>query len=233
MDRVFLAIPCSDMKVNPELIGPVIQASPKGQVTGFKTSSYSLLARNFNELYCAALNARKDGITHFCMLHSDIAPHGPGWLDVLLEEMNKYNADIMSVVVPIKSNQGVTSTALEEPVNGSDPKWRPRRLTMTEIINEYPETFTDEKLLVNTGVMLVDIRKPWAEEVCFGTEDIIMRDASGKFVAENVPEDWYFSIAAKAAGAKVFATRKVGVTHYGYQGWVNLHAWGSKKTDGK
>lgn len=231
MHSVFLAVPCADLKVNPELIGPIMKASPKGQVKGFKTSSYSLIARNFNELYCAALNAREHGITHFAMLHSDIAPHGPGWIDTLLEEMDKYQADILSVVVPIKSHSGMTSTALDEPVNGSDPKWRPRRLTMTEIVSKYPETFTAESLLINTGIMLVDIRKPFAEKIYFKTDDIVMRRENGEFYAENEPEDWRFSRDAKALGAKIFATRKVGVTHYGHQGWVNTHAWG-KPTDG-
>lgn len=233
MDSVFLAIPCFDLKVNSEMIGPVLQASPKGQVRGMKVCSYSLLPRNFNELFCAALNARKDGITHFCMLHSDIVPHQAGWVDILLDEMNKYQADVISVVVPLKSNTGLTSIALDEQVAGSDadPHWRPRRLTMTEIMGEFPDTFTNEKLLINTGIMLVDLRKPWVENIHFTTEDIIMRKTDGTFYAENVPEDWLFSRHAKAKGAKLFATRKVGCTHYGHQGWVNAYAFGSKKTD--
>lgn len=230
MEKVFLGIPSSDLKVHPDIIASCLKASKAGRLSGFRTHSYSCLPRNFNELLCAALNAREDGITHFCMLHSDVVPHGESWLDVLVEEMNKCQADILSVVIPIKTHQGVTSTALDIPVDGSVHYWRPRRLTMTEIYQNYPETFTDDKLLINTGLMMIDIRGAWAEKVWFEFEDIIYKDGK-KFVAQNVPEDWNFSRRAKQQGAKIFATRKVGVTHYGHTGYGNISIWGSQKTD--
>lgn len=222
MNKVFLVVPCSNLSCNPDIIGPILVASPKNQMAAFKTSSYSLVARNFNELFCAALNARKNGITHFCMLHSDIAPHGVGWLDIMLDEMESVNADILSAVVPIKSHQGLTSTAIDESVEGSNPLWRPRRLSMQEIIEKYKETFTVDKLLVNTGLMLVDIRRSWVNEIYFETKDIILRDSSGNFYAENAPEDWMFSRQARLMNASIYATRKIGVTHYGHQGWLNI-----------
>lgn len=221
MNHVFLGIPTSDLKVHPDIIAAVLHASPKGQLNGLRTHSYSCLPRNFNELFCAALNARKEGITHFLMLHNDIVPHGAGWLDSMLDEMNKYRADVLSVIVPLKSNSGITSTAIDEPAHPNvDAKWRPRRLNVQQVLAEYPETFTNDKLLLNTGCMLIDLRKSWVENIWFQFEDIILK-RDGKFVAENVPEDWDFSRRAAALGAKLFATRKIQVTHYGHTGYGN------------
>lgn len=228
--KVFLGIPTSDLKVNPDLIASVMQCSPSGKLHGFRTHSYSCLPRNFNELFCAALNARKDGATHFCMLHSDVVPHGIGWLDVMCDEMERVGADVLSAVIPLKISNGMTSTAMDEPVDGSDAYWRPRRLSMTEVYNDYPETFTSGLLLVNTGLMLVDMRKDWVNNIWFQFEDRISRDAVGNFVALNVPEDWDFSRRAKKLGAKIYATRKVAATHFGHMGFGNMFAFG-KKTD--
>jgi len=230
MNKVFLGLPTSNLSINPDIVAAVLQCSPKQQLHGLRTHSYSCLPRNFNELLCAALNARKDGATHFCMLHSDIVPYGVGWLDVMLDEMERVEADVLSAVVPLRAANGMTSTALDEPVDGSDHHWRPRRLTMTEIHKSYEETFSDPLLLINTGLMLVDIRKDWVNDIWFTFEDIISRDAAGNFVALNVPEDWNFSRRAKQLGAKLWATRKVGVTHYGHMGFGNMHVYG-KPTD--
>lgn len=221
MNKVFLGIPTSDLKVHPDIIAAVLHASPKGQLNGLRTHSYSCLTRNFNELYCAALNARKEGITHFCMLHSDVVPHGMGWLDIMLEIMQAHQTDVLSAIIPIKDNKGFTSTALDT------DQWRPRRLTMTEICKEYPETFTRPDLLINTGLMLIDIRKPWVEQCHFMFLDTI-QNRDGIFYAENSPEDWEFSRDARLKGAKIFATRAIGVTHYGHAGYINAHAQSAK-----
>jgi len=227
--KVFLGVPTSDLKVNPDLIAAILQCSPKGILQGFRTHSYSCLTRNFNELFCAALNARKDGATHFCMLHSDVVPHGIGWLDVLSDEMERVEADVLSAVIPIKTSSGVTSTAIDEPCEGSDKNWRPRRLTMNEVYNDHPETFTHKDLLVNTGLMLIDIRKDWVNDIWFEFEDMISRDAVGNFIAVNVPEDWNFSRRARKMGASIWATRKVACTHYGHIGYGNMFVFGKTK----
>lgn len=231
MAKVFLGIPTYNGQVREELPGVILMASLSGLIDKLRVQGLSATTYNFNQLYAKALNSRKDGITHFCMLHADITPEN-SFVDKLLELMEKHEADVMSAIVPIKDSRGLTSTALYESVKGSDPNFRPRRLTMHEVYNNYPPTFTDEKLLVNTGCMLVDIRKPWAEKVCFKFFDNII-ERNGTFVPVFTPEDWLFSKEARALGAKLFATREVKVTHYGNGHFSNTSAWGSLKVDGE
>lgn len=229
MNKVFLGLPTSNLSINPDIVAAVLQCSPKQQLHGLRTHSYSCLPRNFNELLCAALNARKDGATHFCMLHSDIVPHDVGWLDVMCDEMERVEADILSAVIPLRASNGMTSTAFDEPCDGSDPKWRPRRLSMSEVYNDCAETFTNPLLLVNTGLMLIDIRGDWVNDIWFQFEDRISRSPTGEFVALNVPEDWDFSRRARAMGAKIWATRKVAATHFGHMGFGNMFVYGKPK----
>jgi hypothetical protein len=100
---------------------------------------------------------------------------------------------------------------------------------MTEIM-ERPETWTDEKLLVNTGCMLVDMRKAWVNDICFTINDrLVVKD--GEYVAQVQPEDWNFTRSAKAAGAKVFVTRKVAIDHVGRALYSNTGVWGTEATD--
>jgi hypothetical protein len=100
----------------------------------------SLLALMFNRTWCAALNQRRSRqLTHFAMHHADVeAP--PGWLDLLVEEQQRVHADVLSVVVPIKDNRGLTSTGWQ------DPETRViRRFTMSEIA-KLPPTFSAEQV---------------------------------------------------------------------------------------
>lgn len=197
-------------------------------VAQYKCESISLLAYGFNRLWCNALNARKNGITHFLLLHSDVIPYdAKNWVNILKAEMLGKEADVMSVVVPIKSPQGLTSTGYEE---GKPEDWAVKRLTMTEIM-ELPPTFTSNKLLVNTGCMLVDITKSWAEEICFTVNDRIVKNENGEFVARNEPEDWHFSKQVRNFGGSVWATRKVIVAHMGRADYMNDDAWGSETSD--
>ena len=92
----------------------------------------SLLAQGFNTIWCHTLNMRrKTGKPDwFIMLHADIVPGCDTWVSLLIAEATKYDADVMSAVVPIKNQQGLTSTA----VGVKGQKWGPRRrLTMTEV----------------------------------------------------------------------------------------------------
>jgi hypothetical protein len=206
----------------------------------------SLLAMTFNGLLCDALNTREEiGWTHFAMHHADIqAP--PGWLDVMVAEMERVRADILSVVVPIKDGRGLTSTALRLPGG------QVRRLTMTEIM-QLPETFAFEDardyvgidcvsaqhgkplvpdwLCINTGLLLFRFDQPWSEEVTFEVRDTKKKDAKGKWRAASLPEDWNFSGWAHGKGLRVFATRKVHVVHHGKAGFGNDTAWGTCATE--
>ena len=187
----------------------------------FQQRMSSLLALGFNQAWAEALNLQAD---FFLMLHEDVIPRTYQWPAVLFQEMGDHGADVVSVVSPIKTIHGITSTALE-----TEDAWNPRRLTMTEIM-ERPETWTEPELLVNTGCMLVDMRKPWVHEMYFTINDrIILKD--GEYIAEVQPEDWNFSRAAKAAGAKLIVTRKVAIDHVGRAAYTNDGVWGSETTD--
>lgn len=208
----------------------------------------SLLAHGFNLLWAEALARRKtDGVTHFAMLHGDVAPQRY-WLDTLWEEITRLQADIVSAVIPIKSPGGLTSTGIS---SLADP-WIVRRLTMTEIM-DLPETFdinllrraetagADDELVVNTGCWIADLRKPWVDAVdergrlqCYFTiDDEVVRDAEGRYTASVAPEDWNFSRMVKTASseAKIYATRKVLIHHKGEASYPNNVVWGEEKTD--
>jgi hypothetical protein len=178
----------------------------------------SVLTRTFNELLCDALNDRKaEGFTHFAMLHNDVIPQR-WWLDILLEELEARDLDLISAVVPIKDQKGLTSTGLDDP----DNPWSVRRLTLTEVFG-LPETFTardipgrreGQALLLNTGCWLMRFDRPWVEGLFFRQQDrIAWHTPSGKYVAQSISEDWDFSRQLASRGCRLGATRKVIVQH--------------------
>lgn len=188
----------------------------------------SLLANNFNRLWCAALNLAASGVpvTHFAMQHADIEPED-WWLDTLAAEMDQHGLDVLAAVVPIKSQEGVTSQGLARP-DGST--WRPLcRLTTTEV-QRLPETFTGadtgHPLLLNTGLWTCRFNMAWAPKVRFTINDRIMRSPDGRYHAEVEPEDWYFSRLCHELGLKLGATRKVRLTHRGDVAFPNDRSWG-------
>jgi len=121
------------------VIGPVVRLlqNPARTVACVALQGQgSLLANCFNMLWCRALNARKQEprLRYFAMLHADVEPQMPFWLDVLLHELESNKADMVSAVVPIKTRQGLTSTAIGD---SFDP-WCPvRRLTMKEVNEQH------------------------------------------------------------------------------------------------
>jgi hypothetical protein len=197
----------------------------------------SLLAAGFNNFWCTAINEQYD---YFAMLHADVAPQD-GWLDVLVDEIERTQADLISVVIPIKDHYGLTSTAIGD--IGST--WRPRRrLTMREV-HDLPETFDaktagypDGVLLINTGCFIADLSKPWCRatkadgtaEFFFTINDrITCRD--GLFETEVESEDWFASRTLHRLGAKVLATRKVALSHRGNGEYTNTAPWGTLAKD--
>jgi len=205
----------------------------------------SLLANCFNSFWALALNWRDEKnrpefagqfkgrpITHFAMLHADIAA-APGWLNILMDELNRTDADIVSAVVPIKSGDGTTSTA----ISSDDPFRVTRRLTMKEVM-QLPETFDAEAcgypgrtILANTGCWLARFDRMWNEAVHFEIRDKIVLDASGQYCPKVAPEDWNFSQQVANLGGKIVATRKVKVRHVGNATFDNSHAWGTLDID--
>lgn len=172
----------------------------------------SFLTRSFNELLCAARNA---AASHLLMIHADVVPAQPGWVQKLVTLSALHNAGVMSVVLPIKTGSGATSTALE-----TDDIWHPRRLTLAEVA-ERPETWTEPGLLVNTGLMLVDLRQLPGDVAFTFHNRIVFDSARGGYRAESIPEDWDFSRQVRLHRASVYATRAISAYHYGVAPWPN------------
>lgn len=204
----------------------------------------SLLAANFNELWCWALNRVHHGhrVDYFAMLHDDIGPQ-EFWLDALIEELESKQLDVLGVVVPIKDSRGMTSLALDR---DNDP-WVPwAKLSMHDVY-QLPETFTSEDigrpLLLNTGCWVMK----WNQEVCrqlhFEINDrIVFDEVLGGYRSQTEPEDWNFSRQLHEIGApgsdsegmrplRIGATRKIRVEHAGEMKFTNAHAWGSDHFD--
>lgn len=210
--------------------------------------SISALANCFNKLWCEALVGSNRGqFSHFAMLHSDIEAE-VGWLDKLMDELQKHELGMVAAVSPIKSEDGLTSTA----VGDVNDIWCQRRLTMREIY-QLPETFTDgdlyewkkaagrleHRLLLNTGCWVADLSLPqWRhidEETkemrfCFTQKDRIV-EREGKLNADFAPEDWLWSRECHKAGIKIAATRKVKLDHFGRTAFSNDCVWGTLERD--
>lgn len=193
-------------------------------------------------LWAYALNQAYLGkITHFAMLHSDITP-SPGWIDLLIDELDDRDGDLISATAALKDDNGLTSCGIGD----KDDPWGPfRRFTTTELM-AMPETFgiadtphPGRYLLHNTGCWVADLRKPlWRTtdangvllaNFAFPIQARLQPD--GSFRHERESEDWYFSRMIAGLGAKTFVTRRVSTIHYGQKGYRNDHAWGAMKSD--
>lgn len=191
------------------ILKPVVAAMSQG-LAGFCDLQDSMLTRNFNSLLAASLNARLEGISHFILLHDDVVPE-ENWYPKMIDIMLQTDADVLSAVIPLKGGDGqLTSTAI-----GHDYKIQElKRLTLQQC-RDLGETFTRDDLLINTGLMCIDIRSNWVENIWFRFEDKIIKDKNGVFHPWAVSEDWLFSIDAKKLGAKLYATTAIKVSHEG------------------
>jgi hypothetical protein len=206
--------------------------SPKIKVTKM-ISGNSFLAHNFNTLWSIGLNRReKAGFTHFAMIHSDVKVITPGWLDVLVAEMERTEADWLSVVLPIKDWDGITSTAVEDVKTG-----QVRRLTVTEVQQCPVSTFDaadlglpDHRILGSTGLWLVDFRQAWVEKVWFEVRNRIIKTPQG-FVPQVAPDDWLFCRWLHRLRCRLLSTKIVKTRHIGECEFPNDEAWGNKVRD--
>lgn len=223
---VCLAMPRRDELVHyGAMVGCIEAVSRPTRVLTLGAPTSSLLNHGFNGHWAQALDLRDSrGATHFAMIHSDVCPQN-GWLTILLDELAKLNADVVSAVVPIKDERGLTSTAVYD----GDP-WNRRRLTLSEAF-ELPETFSEadagQRLLLNSGLWVCDLRNSWCDEwVWHSLERIVKQD--GRRVAEVVSEDWNFSHWLNERGCSIYATRKVQLDH---DRFPNREPWGAWTTD--
>ena len=200
---------------------------------------------DMNQLWCHALNrARQPGphpITHYAQLHSDITP-APGWIDLLIDELDDRQADFISATVAIKNDDGLTSCGVGDAAN----PWRPwRRFTLREL-HAMPETFgiadtphPDRYLLHNSGCFVADLRNPlWrtadangclVADFAFPICSRVLPD--GEVVSERESEDWHFSRGMASLGLKTLATRRVATIHFGPRGYRNDAPWGKLEHD--
>jgi hypothetical protein len=242
MSRVFLHIPHTG-SLAPEVLESIAAPPTFGtheiQMTA---SGMSLLAMNFNGGWAAALNC-KPRPDYFCMHHSDIGVgyDSAGWLDYMVDELERAGADVLSIVVPIKDARGLTSTGL---LRREDGKHEHRRVTMREL-DALPDTFTGQDvaalfgdvdgeaiLTVNTGLWIARFDRPWVEDVCFTIKDKIGRNPDGTFTAHAWPEDWNFSEWCYDKGLRVVANKKVPVGHRGGTVFSSRARWGKDEGDG-
>lgn len=142
----------------------------------------SFVPQGYNIALHHALELRDQGVaTHFAMLHADISPE-PRWIDGLWRDMQLSQADAIAAVAPIKEPQYQrTTTVIGDPGNPWIPK---RTVNMTDRqAMSLPDVFdithvgdpSIEFLQINTGCMLVDLRRDWW--------DVPRVGASGDFFA--------------------------------------------------
>jgi hypothetical protein len=224
--KLFLALPIyGGQRYNTIALLHAFGATPCFDEIFPAENASSLLAYGFNMLWLHALKLRKEqGVTHFLMLHADIVPLDAEWLAQLHSEMERAGAQVLSAVAPIKDGRGLTSTALD----GRPP----RRLSMQDVLT-LPVTFTHPDLLVNTGMLLVDLRPAWVEQIYFSITDRITKGADGSYAPECEPEDWHFSRLARRLGVQLWATRRVRLIHAGHAGFSNYEVWGTERQDPK
>ncbi len=189
---------------------------------------------NVNGAWCEAWNRRLvDGWDKFAIQHADVVPD-LHFLKIMSDEMNRVGADILSVVIPLKDGHGLTSTGI---LDREANRRAVYRLTMAEIF-DLPETFSiedthrpDQILVVNTGLSMYRIDPWFGKFPGFNLLSQIQTEPDGTLVSRFWPEDWEMSRWADSMGLKVFATRKVGVDHWGRFAFSNRHVWGKWKTD--
>ncbi len=234
--KVLIGLPTYDNRVDARQALFLYGARQDNLQTDVQTRSLSALCWCFNHFWANALNDKT--YDFFLLIHADIVPIAPQrWLSKIIAEADGVRADLMSVLSPIKNGDGFTSTGListEHPVE--------RRLTVTEAA-KLPPTFkaehlaktfgweadTNIRLLVNTGCMLVDLRRnrdKW-EQMHFQTHDDVVK-VNGKWTATFVPEDWDFSMQAHANGLTVAVTKAITLIHNGNLDYRNDAIWGKE-----
>lgn len=235
--RIMLGVPGGG-SLRWETAKAIFMATKQKGRYGIFDSMYS--NGNFNALWADALNfGAERRFSHFVMIHTDINP-GLWWLDMLLEEITKQDAALVSVASAIKDPRGLTSSGIGDP----NDRWRPyRRFTVQELSDTLPETFTaadigygDKFLLHNHGLMIVDLRKPiWQKMRTDGNapaffvydEEVYFNNKTEKWERRVESEDWYFSRLLAQTGAKTCITSRVKNIHHGAWIFLNWGKWGT------
>jgi hypothetical protein len=248
--NVFLTCPLYDGRLDAGTARSLWSTASQRHRVNVLALGNSLLATNCNWLWCTGLNNRATGnFKWFAMLHADIEPDY-WWLDTLIAEAEKHDADVMSAIVPIKDQRGVTSTAISKPGSRYQQFCR---LTMRQVRHEsFPDTFGIEEaasaleglpeplrianvpreaLLVNTGCFVCRFDRPWCEQVWFAMDEGIQR-IEGQWAPVQQSEDWIFARKVAQQGGKVMATRLLPLAHKGLTQFLSTQTWGHPKDEG-
>lgn len=231
--KVFLALPSyTGRRYNTSAI--VAAHECPGPFSSVRVADFggnaSLLAYAFNRLWAKALTARrKEGFTHFCMLHDDVKPLERTWLRDLAGIMERTGAQALSVVLPMKEHwkapvPDIVSTALDTTQEGDD--WPGcAHFSLRQLEEDFPKTFTVPNLLINTGLLLIDLRESWVEDVYFQTRECMNVNDKGEFSPLSIGEDYELSRELTARGVPVWVTRLIPAVHYGVTCWANSSRW--------
>lgn len=196
----------------------------------------SALTCNFNLAWAAALDGYEDGeVQYFAMQHGDVVPP-KYWLGLMHADINAAGVDVLSSVIPIKDDSGKTSTAVDDTGN----HWRPRRIMLKEL-DTLPPIFEDVHvggpLLLNTGLWICKLG-PWClgdgdklPDLYFTVYNEIYKPKVGRRITNFIPEDWDFSRQARLRGARLAASQKLTVGHFGGVLWHSgmRHGWDHDK----
>lgn len=216
-----------DFAAAAAMLSPNDHTYPEGyrvRVVGGSSVDTGVAEYSFNQMWSRALDLRDSGeATHFAMLHSDIEPIDPAWLNRLYMEMVDHHLVAVSAVVPIKNDSGNTSTAIGDEV---DP-WHVLRYVRTDQRPHLPVTFTGEDvcergevLLINTGCLLIDMRPELWDDFEWKMRTRIRRTQRGR-VCEMHSEDWEMSYHIHNSGARYGATWSVRLKHHGAAAYRN------------
>lgn len=183
---------------------------------------------NHNLLFAQALKYYRDGLVDYLIIHhSDVEIRTQKWLDILYGEMKRTGAAMLAAVCSKKSERGDSNMAVS-----TDSPWAGRVLSLQETW-DLPDTFSiadtqwpDRQLLVNTGLLLIDLSRPeWWQRVpsfggeelrfCFRMMDRIAILEDGDLQPQFASEDWNFARTAADCGLPVFATTLIDIGHHG------------------
>jgi hypothetical protein len=173
-------------------------------------------------------NPRPD---YFAMMHADVCA-APGWLDTLVEEIEREDVEMVSSIIAIKDATDRTSTCIYDPTIGKG-----ENIKRSEV-SKYPPTFGNEilpagqHLLLNTGLWICkfkDAKKilvnnvdvvPWVEAFSFGQTDQIYRREDGMYDALATTEDWQMTLWMQGEGLSYKVTSKIPILHVGTAEWT-------------
>jgi hypothetical protein len=213
-----LGIPCGRDVLPSEVFGAIHAFMTTIPNAGRRMVTISALCYAFNTLYAGALNERKNGLTHFVMLHDDVAPMDLYWGVRLLHSLTTHKLAACAAMVAIRDDEiPETSTALDD----ESGKNQPRRIKIGEW-NGVVTSREHPNLLINTGCLAIDLRHPQAEKLYFTFKDGIKRSPDGTYSAWAMPEDWNLSRMMRSLRMDFGVDADIPTIHIGTKAFSNM-----------